>query len=118
MRTSRVSPHDLIAESGILAALARGEQDSPAVRERSGKPVELDAYFATPPEVRMAFSMLKGGELIPEELELLKEINRLKDECAAATDEQMRAALRLRISELHAVYDMKMQTYRRKVALR
>lgn len=142
----RVSPQELIAEGEILAALARGDENSESVRERRGKPIDLDAYFATPPDVRMAFSMLKGVELIPEELELLKEINRLEEELAsmpqddrerhednlafgkvrdgevaitgmrvACAPENVRGALRRKISELYAVYDIRMQTYRRKV---
>ena len=107
----------MIAETEILAALARGEEDSEGIRKRKGKPIDLEAYFATPPDVRMAFSLLKGVELIPEELELLKEINRLKEQAAATDDATVRAALRLKISELHALYDMRMQTYRRKAAI-
>lgn len=112
-----MTPQELAAEAEILAAIARGEEDSQGVRERKGKPIDLDAYFATPADVRMAFSMLKGVELIPEELELLKEINRVEEQAAVAADESTRAALRVKASELHALYDMKMQTYRRKVAL-
>ena len=107
----------MIAEAEILAALARGEEDSESVRKQKGKPIDLDAYFATPRDVRMAFSMLKGVELIPEELELLKEINRLQEQAAATNDATVGAALRLKISELYALYDMRMQTYRRKVAI-
>ena len=112
-----MTPQELIAETEILAALARGDENSEGVRERKGKPVDLDAYFATPPDVRMAFALLKGVELVPEELELLKEINRLKEQAGSTTDENARTALRLTISELQAVYEMKMQTYRRKVLL-
>jgi hypothetical protein len=112
-----MTPQELIAESEILAALARGEEDSKEIRERKGKPIDLDAYFATPPDLRMAFSMLKGVELVPEELELLKEINLLKEQAKSATAESVRVALHCKTSELYAVYDMKMQTYRRKVAL-
>ena len=74
MQICCVSPQEQIAEDAIRGALARGEQNSEALRERKGKPIDLDAYFNTPPELRMAFSMLKGGEIVPEELELLKEI--------------------------------------------
>lgn len=112
-----MTPQELIAEGEIRAALARGEDNSAELRERKGRPLDLDAYFATPPDVRMAFSMLKGVELVPEELELLKEINRLDEQAIATTDEAERAALRLKVSELYALYDMKMQTYRRKVVL-
>ena len=102
-----------MAEAEIRAALARGEENSEALRERRGKPIDLDAYFATPPELRMAFSMLKGADVAPEELELLKEINRLEEQEKSAADEKMRSELRLKISELHAVDDMKMQAYGR-----
>jgi hypothetical protein len=112
-----VSPQELIAEAEILAALARGEENSESVRKQKGEPIDLEAYFATPPDVRMAFSMLKGVELVPEELELLKEINRLEGRAAATDDATVRAALRRKISELYALYDMRMQTYRRKVAI-
>lgn len=112
-----VSPQELIAEAEISAALARGEEKSEALRDRKGKPIDLDAYFATPPELRMAFAVLKSGEILPEELELLKEINRLKEQAASAADEMTRSTLRLKISELSAVYDMKMEAYRRGVPL-
>ena len=49
-----MTPQELIAEAEILAALARGDENSESVRERKGKPIDLDAYFATPPDVRMA----------------------------------------------------------------
>lgn len=113
-----MTPQELIAEAEIRAALARGDDKAVEVRERHGTPVNLDAYFATPPDVRMAFSMLKGVELVPEELELLKEINRLTEEAESTTDESRRAALRLKVSELHAIYDMKMQSYRRAMKAR
>lgn len=110
-----MSPQEQIAEDAIRAALARGEEKSEALRERQGKPIDLDAYFATPPELRVAFSMLKGADVAPEELELLKEINRLEEEAKSAADETRGSELRLKISELRAVYDMKMQAYRRGV---
>ena len=47
--------------------------------------------------------MLKAVELVPAELELLKEINWLKEQAGTADDENARVALRLKISELQAV---------------
>ena len=111
-----MSPQEQIAEDAIRGALARGAEKSEELRERHGKAIDLDAYFNTPPELRMAFSILKGANVAPEELELLKEINRLEEQVKSATDGKARAALRLKISELSAVYDMKMQAYRRGVA--
>ena len=55
----------------------------------------------------MAFSMLKGVELVAVGLELLKEINCLAEQAASTSDENGRAVLRRKISELYAVYDMR-----------
>ena len=110
-----MTPQELLAEAEIQQALARGDEKAIA---GTGKPLDLDAYFATPPDVRMAFSLLKSVELVPEELELLKEINRLEEEVANEPNETSSAALRVKISELSALYDMKMQSYRRNAVRR
>ena len=49
-------------EQKIREAMARGEFDNLA---GSGKPLDLDAYFNTPEDLRMAFSMLKSNDLYP-----------------------------------------------------
>lgn len=104
-----MSPQEEIAEEKIREALARGED-----REIPGKgqPINLDAYFAAPEDWRMAFSVLRSAQVVPEEVELLKEIARLK---AAAEqvglDDEEKRKLRKQISELVAVYDMKMRRY-------
>jgi hypothetical protein len=113
----RVSPQEQIAEDAIRAALARGEEKSEELRDRRGKPIDLDAHFATPPELRMAFAMLKGADVAPVELEILKEVNRLEEQLKSAVDEKTRSELRMKISELGAVYDMKMQAFRRGAAV-
>ncbi len=43
-----------------------------------GKPINLDAYFQTPEDLRICYSLLKNGEFIPPEVEMLKEIELLK----------------------------------------
>jgi hypothetical protein len=43
-----------------------------------GKPIDLDAYFATPPELRLGYSVLKSAGCMPEEVVLRKEIEELK----------------------------------------
>jgi hypothetical protein len=48
----------------------------------SGKPVTLDAYFATPPELRVAYSVLHNAGLVCREVELLREVAELKG-CAS-----------------------------------
>ena len=62
----------------------------------------------------MGMSVLRSAEIVPEELELLKEINRLEEKKAAATTEEEREKLGRRLSEMRVVYDVKMQRYRQR----
>ena len=43
----------------IREAIERGEFDE---LKGKGKPLDLDAYFATPEDIRMAYSILKSNE--------------------------------------------------------
>ena len=63
-------------EARIRDAISRGEFDN---LPGKGKRLDLDAYFATPEDMRMAFEMPKSNEFVPEEVEMLKEIARLKN---------------------------------------
>ncbi len=84
-------------EQKIREAMARGEFDN---LPGSGRPLDLDAYFSTPEDLRMAFSILKSSDFVPEEVELFKEINALKEKMKASTDEAEQNALRKRVNEL------------------
>jgi hypothetical protein len=44
----------------------------------SGQPLDLDEYFRWPEDLRLAYSLLKNSGHVPEEVELLREIGRLK----------------------------------------
>ena len=58
------------ADEKIKEAIAKGEFDN---LPGKGKPLDLDAYFATPEHLRMGYSVLKSADIIPEEMELLRE---------------------------------------------
>lgn len=81
-------------EKQIKEAMARGEFDN---LEGSGKPLDLEAYFNTPEDLRMAYSMLKSNGFVPEAVEIMKEISSLKGKLAAA-EESDAAALREKIN--------------------
>ena len=74
----------------IQEAIARGEFDN---LEGQGKPIDLDAYFATPEDVRMGYSVLKSNKFVPEEIDRLKEIGQLKEQLNACTDETEKAKI-------------------------
>lgn len=78
-----------IAENRIREAMEQGEFDN---LPGAGQPLSLEEYFATPEELRMAYSVLKNANCRPLEVELLNEIARLERAVAAAPDDATRAA--------------------------
>ena len=77
-------------EAQIKAAIERGDFDN---LPGEGKPLDLDAYFATPEDMRMAYAMLKSNNFVPEEVEMLREIGQLKEKIKDCVDEREHQAL-------------------------
>jgi hypothetical protein len=78
-----------IAEARIREAIARGElEDLPG----SGKRLELEDLSQVPEDLRAGYLLLKNAGVLPEEMQLRKEmvtLESLLDACADA-DERMR----------------------------
>jgi hypothetical protein len=85
-----------IAENRIREAMEQGEFDN---LPGAGEPLSLEEYFATPEELRMAYSVLKNANCRPLEVELLAEIARLEQAIAAAPDATAREPLRRSIAD-------------------
>ena len=83
-------------EQKIREAMERGEFDDLAGK---GKPLDLDAYFNTPEDLRMAYSILKSNEFVPEEVEIFREIAELQTKLETTTDETERNDLSRRVGE-------------------
>jgi hypothetical protein len=83
-------------EQKIKEAMARGEFDNLA---GSGKPLDLDAYFNTPEDLRMAFSMLKSNDFVPEEVETCKEIAEINEKLKISTDDSEINALTKKLND-------------------
>jgi hypothetical protein len=98
-------------EQKIREAMARGEFDN---LSGSGKPLDLEAYFNTPEDLRMAFSMLKSNDFVPEEVELFKEIAELKEKLASSGDESEKSVLRKRLDERTLVLSLLLDKRRRR----
>lgn len=98
-------------EQRIREAIDRGDFDN---LKGKGKPLDLDGYFAMPEEIRMAFAMLKSNEFVPEEVEMMKEIARLKDQLNAAADPDQRSQLGARLQEKRLALTIALEKYRRK----
>ena len=94
----------------IKEAIARGEFDN---LPGKGKPVDLDAYFATPEHLRMGYSILKSADIIPEEMELLKQIEDLKKSLDSSTAPMEKKVLRQQLSEKLTNLNMRMEHHRK-----
>jgi Domain of unknown function (DUF1992) len=80
-----------IAEQRIREAIDQGLFDDLAYR---GRPVNLDEDEAIPPELRMAFKVLKDAGCLPPEVELRREIASLAELLDAVVEPAERARLR------------------------
>jgi Domain of unknown function (DUF1992) len=94
----------------IEEAIAKGEFDN---LPGKGKPLDLDAYFATPEHLRMGYSVLKSADIIPEEMELLREIEGLKKSLDSSTTLTEKKALRQQLSEKLTNVNMRMEHNRK-----
>jgi hypothetical protein len=72
-----------IVEEQIRKAIADGEFEN---LRGKGKALELESYFQTPESLRMAYSMLKSAEFVPEEVRMMQEIDAAKAELSGCTD--------------------------------
>ena len=86
-----------IAEERIKAAMERGEFDN--LRGR-GKPLVLDDDSQIPPELRMAYKILKNSGHAPPEVEEQKEILSMRRLLARCPDEKQRLAQSQRLNYL------------------
>jgi hypothetical protein len=100
---------DRLVEKKIREALEAGEFDG---LEGAGRPVNLDAYFATPEELRAGYAVLKNAGVVPEEARLLGEINELKEKLATCRDDAERERLRQSVADLTLKYDLLVEHYR------
>jgi hypothetical protein len=73
-----------IAENRILEAIDSGLFDN--LRGR-GKPLKFEDDSHIPPELRMAYKILKNADCLPPEVHLRKEIVQLQDLVASLPDE-------------------------------
>jgi hypothetical protein len=91
-----MSSFDRAVEAIIQDAMRRGEFDN---LPNKGKPLDLDAYFDTPEDMRLAYSVLKNAGFLPAEAELLREIAALQELLDASREEELRKRYRKQIEE-------------------
>ena len=98
-------------EEKIQKAIADGEFKN---LKGAGKPINLDAYFATPSDVRVSYTLLKNNDFLPIEVELLQEIGQLKEKIRTYSDETEKKKLTKTLSEKSLALTMILERNKRK----
>lgn len=101
------SLEEQIAE-GLREAQAKGELQS---ANSYGKPMDFgDGYDDTPPELRMAFKILKDSGFAPAEVQMFNEAADLRKELAALDPAAPRAeALRRKVHDIELKISLRME---------
>ena len=94
---------DKLVEQKIREAQAAGEFDD---LEGAGRPVNLEAYFNTPEELRAGYALLKNAGVLPQEAVVLKELNEATALLEACRDEQERERLTRIVRDLQLKHDL------------
>jgi hypothetical protein len=101
---------DKFIDEQIRKAIEAGEFDD---LPGKGKPIDLSTYFETPEDLRMAFSILKSNHFVPEEVEILKEVDDLKKRLAACLDEDDKSKIKKEINDKNYAFKMLVEKRRR-----
>ncbi|EST11455.1 DnaJ family domain-containing protein [Sporolactobacillus laevolacticus] len=90
---------EIMAEEKIKACLKSGVFDN---LPGKGKPLVLEDLSAVPKELRAGYKMLKNAGMLPEELQLRKDIVTLNDllRCCEDDKERERLSKQLRLKRL------------------
>ena len=98
-------------EEQVRRAIEAGEFDK---LPGKGKPIDLKAYFDTPEDLRLAYSVLKSNSFVPEEVELLREIEALKKRLSTCADEERNSNLKKEIREKTFTFNMLLEMRKRR----
>ena len=101
---------DKIVEALIKEAQERGEFDN---LPGKGKPIDLSAYFETPEDVRLAQSVLKNAGMTSPEVQLLKEIEELRQVQQALRDETKKEEIQKQIEQKKMEFNLMMERQKR-----
>jgi hypothetical protein len=92
-----------LAENRIKEAMEAGEFDN---LRGQGRPLNLEDDSHIPPELRMAYKILKNADCLPPELTLRREVVQLQDLVAALPDEAEKLKQMRRLNFLIMKLDM------------
>jgi len=100
-----------LAEQKIQDAIKNGEFENLSGK---GKPLDLTESRHIPPDLRMAYKVLKNSGMIPAEMEIRKEIALLEELIGKCPDEQDKLKLKRKQQEKWMAYSLLMEKRRSK----
>lgn len=105
----RMDIAEVIAEGKIREAMEKGEFEN---LPGKGKPLQIDDLSHVPEELRAGYIILKNAGVLPEELQLKKEIISLQKLIDYCNDEEERCTLRKKLNQKILRFDMLMEKRR------
>jgi hypothetical protein len=105
---------EIIAERRIREAMDRGDFDNNPL---AGKPLPPDGLDNVAPELRMVVKILRNAGIVPEEIELKKQILNLEGLLRICANGEEKVSLQLQISEKQLRYNILMERRTGKVFL-
>jgi hypothetical protein len=97
-------------EGAIQSAIERGEFSN---LKGKGKPLDLNEYFDTPEDIRLGYTLLKNAGYVPEEVQLLNQLEELKAKIKIGKDENRIRELRKQLRDTQLKYDLRMERLNR-----
>lgn len=92
-------------------AIERGEfQNLPG----QGKKLDLDDYFNTPEDLRLGYGLLKSNDFVPEEVQMLKEIEELQEKLKQTVPDAERDQLKKEIESRRLKYNLLLDRFHRR----
>jgi hypothetical protein len=103
-----------LLDDHIGRSLAESEKSGELRTARNfGKPLDLgDGYDETPAELRMGYKMLKDAGVVPHEVQLMRDIETLRQQLQGAADDAAAQAGRQRLSEMQQQLALRLEKLR------
>lgn len=98
-----MSVFEKIAEQKIRIAMEKGEFDN---LPNKGKPLPPDDLAKVPEELRMSYKILKNANIIPEEIQLRKDLLTLRNLLEACDSDSQIEELTKKINEKQLRYNL------------
>ncbi|MDR3541051.1 MAG: DUF1992 domain-containing protein [Desulfosporosinus sp.] len=102
---------DEIVENRIQEAIRNGEFDN---LPSQGLPINLEYWASLPEEIRSGYMLLKNNGFLPGEVQLLKDIDNLREQLACCTSQDAKIAIKKKLDETKIEYNLTIELRKRK----